>query len=117
MKYHVIEIHPSDCITPSPPPVRVSAHFIPIGNVAQLVDMHSVALNTLWSDQEADVPSRARDDAAKSAGMLGGEGGESCLFNYCTCLTSSQDSVESSFHTSSGKHGLRTRQLIAYTDM
>ncbi|KAG7432426.1 hypothetical protein Forpi1262_v005691 [Fusarium oxysporum f. sp. raphani] len=29
MKYYVIEIHPSDCITPSPPPVRVSAYFIP----------------------------------------------------------------------------------------
>ncbi|KAJ0125675.1 Copia protein [Fusarium oxysporum f. sp. albedinis] len=28
MKYYVIEIHPSDCITPSPPPVRVSAYFI-----------------------------------------------------------------------------------------
>ncbi|KAI8400716.1 hypothetical protein FOFC_19564 [Fusarium oxysporum] len=27
MKYYVIEIHPSDCITPSPPPVRVSAYF------------------------------------------------------------------------------------------
>ncbi|KAI3575857.1 hypothetical protein IWW34DRAFT_105898 [Fusarium oxysporum f. sp. albedinis] len=26
MKYYVIEIHPSDCITPSPPPVRVSAY-------------------------------------------------------------------------------------------
>ncbi|KAJ0136035.1 Retrovirus-related Pol polyprotein from transposon TNT 1-94 [Fusarium oxysporum f. sp. albedinis] len=38
MKYYVIEIHPSDCITPSPPPVRVSAYFIPsrLLNVASI---------------------------------------------------------------------------------
>ncbi|KAJ0138400.1 Uncharacterized protein HZ326_18638, partial [Fusarium oxysporum f. sp. albedinis] len=32
MKYYVIEIHPSDCITPSPPPVRVSAYFSVAGD-------------------------------------------------------------------------------------
>ncbi|KAH7110174.1 hypothetical protein EDB81DRAFT_832448 [Dactylonectria macrodidyma] len=29
-KMSCIEIHPSDCITPSPPPVRVSAYFISV---------------------------------------------------------------------------------------
>jgi hypothetical protein len=27
IEYHIIEIHPSDCITPSPPPVSVSVYF------------------------------------------------------------------------------------------
>ncbi|KAI3582237.1 hypothetical protein IWW34DRAFT_730668 [Fusarium oxysporum f. sp. albedinis] len=48
MKYYVIEIHPSDCITPSPPPVRVSAYFTLFNMYCTLLEDETPAFYTRY---------------------------------------------------------------------
>jgi hypothetical protein len=50
IEYHIIEIHSSDCITPSPPPVSVSAYFTVI--VMRLLNQVLAMVGTLGQWQE-----------------------------------------------------------------